>query len=52
VTLTLGVAIQLWRSEHHLIMVIICAKLFKKKRIRGLKAMEGTPNVDVYTFDL
>jgi hypothetical protein len=31
-------------------MVITCAKLLKKPR--GLKVMEGTQNVDFYTFGL
>ena len=50
-TLTFGVAIQLLRSAHRLIMVINCAKLFKQNFI-GLKVMEGTRNVDFFTFDL
>jgi hypothetical protein len=33
------------------ILVINCAKLFKQNFI-GLKVMEGTRNVDFYTFDL
>jgi hypothetical protein len=43
VTLTLGLATQLLRSAHCLIMVITCAKLFEIF-FSGLKVMEQTRN--------
>jgi hypothetical protein len=38
VSITFGIAIKLLRSAHHLIKVITCAKLFKKKRFKSYGA--------------
>jgi hypothetical protein len=50
-TLTLGVATWIFGSAHHVIMVIISAKLFFFL-ISDLKVMEWTQNVDFLTLNL
>jgi hypothetical protein len=47
----LGVATQLLRSAHCLIMVVTCAKLFQNI-FSSLKVMERTRNVDFLTLNL
>jgi hypothetical protein len=42
--LDLGVATQLLRIAHHLIMVITCANLIYQQKISGLKVMENAQN--------